>query len=65
MPKEANNLKRLIQLDNAMGYFHNSAVDLDSIEFADDVPQDFIDLWKKKMKIDEEFNERIAELKSL
>ena len=51
MPKEANNLKRLIQLDNAMGYFHNSAVDLDSIEFADDVPQDFIDLWKKKMKI--------------
>ena len=65
MVEKENNLKRLLELDDSIGLFHNNTKDLNSIQFADDVPQDFIDLWKKKSKLDAEFDKRIAELKSL
>lgn len=64
MAKKAIKLERLIELDESMGLFHNNTKNLDSIKFADDVPQDFIELWKRKMQVDKEFDERIAELKS-
>ncbi len=47
-----------MRLNETVSIFDNVDMDLD-MNFSDDVPQEFIDLWKEKQDINRKFNKMV------
>jgi len=56
-------MQELIEMDEAISTFHDDDVNLD-VEFADDVPLEFIEAWKNKIRVSKEFHALLNQIKS-
>jgi hypothetical protein len=62
--KKNNNLKRMLYLGENIALFEDLDLEIKNIDFADDVPKEFIAVWKEKQRINKEFNSILNDLKN-